>query len=97
MASARRPEGHHIRLPTSDSPMCAFWITRGLGETGYDPERIAGGFYANMSDRMRSDSALQELVEPFEKRRRPTRPVVLVLTCLHEAYPFEPAFPTGTR
>jgi uncharacterized protein (DUF697 family)/energy-coupling factor transporter ATP-binding protein EcfA2 len=82
-------------FPTSDQPIVRFLDTRGLGESGYDPSEDLKQFDASahvivVVVRV-MDHALQELIEPLRKIRaaRPTRPVVLVLTCLHEAYPFE--------
>lgn len=82
-------------FPTSEQPIVRFLDTRGLGEAGYDPAEDLKQFNASthvvvVVARV-MDHALQEVVEPLRKIRaaRPTRPVVLALTCLHEAYPFE--------
>ena len=82
-------------FPTSDQPIVKFLDTRGLGEAGYDPAEDIAAFDAEthvivVVARV-MDHALAELIEPLRKVRaaRPTRPVVLVLTSLHEAYPFE--------
>ena len=82
-------------FPTNDQPIVRFLDTRGLGETGYDPAEDLAAFDAQahvivVVARV-MDHALAELIEPLKKVRaaRPTRPVVLALTCLHEAYPFE--------
>ena len=82
-------------FPTSDQPIVRFLDTRGLGEAGYDPAEDLAAFDAQthvivVVARV-MDHALAELIGPLKKIRaaRPTRPVVLVLTSLHEAYPFE--------
>ncbi len=82
-------------FPTSDQPIVKFLDTRGLGEVGYDPTEDLAAFDAGthvivVVARV-MDHALMELIGPLKQVRaaRPTRPVVLALTCLHEAYPFE--------
>ncbi len=82
-------------FPTSDQPIVRFLDTRGLGESGYDPSEDLKQFDASTHVLVVvvrvMDHALQEVVGALRKIRaaRPTRPVVLALTCLHEAYPFE--------
>lgn len=82
-------------FPTSDQPIVRFLDTRGLGEAGYDPAEDLAAFdprtHVIVVVARVMDHALAEVLEPLKKIRaaRPTRPVVLVLTCLHEAYPFE--------
>ncbi|HEY4262463.1 MAG TPA: GTPase, partial [Schlesneria sp.] len=82
-------------FPNSEQPIVRFLDTRGLGEVGYDPTDDLKHFDATthviiVVVRV-MDHALQEIVESLRKIRaaRPTRPIVLALTCLHEAYPFE--------
>ena len=82
-------------FPNSEQPIVRFLDTRGLGEVGYDPTDDLKHFDASthviiVVVRV-MDHALQEIVESLRKIRaaRPTRPVVLALTCLHEAYPFQ--------
>ncbi|MBC8117759.1 MAG: 50S ribosome-binding GTPase, partial [Candidatus Saccharimonas sp.] len=82
-------------FPSSDQPIVRFLDTRGLGEAGYDPTEDLDAFDDSTDvivvvARV-MDHALAEVLEPLKQIRaaRPTRPVVLVLTCLHEAYPFE--------
>lgn len=93
-----RPCTQHSRLynfPNSDQPIVKFLDTRGLGEIHYDPADDIREF-----DRMAHvmlvtvrvmDHSLAELIEPLRKIRAatPSRHVVLVPTCLHEAYPME--------
>ena len=82
-------------FPTSDQPIVKFLDTRGLGEVGYDPAEDLATFDAQthviVVVARGMDHALVDLIEPLKQVRaaRPTRPVVLALTCLHEAYPFE--------
>jgi uncharacterized protein (DUF697 family) len=82
-------------FPSSSQPLVRFLDTRGLGESGYDPKEEIDSFDSSthvviVVVRV-MDHALAELIEPLRKIRaaRPSRPIVLVLTCLHEAYPFE--------
>ena len=82
-------------FPSSSQPLVRFLDTRGLGESGYDPKEDIESFDSSthvviLVVRV-MDHALAEIVDPLRKIRaaRPTRPIVLVLTCLHEAYPFE--------
>ena len=82
-------------FPSSSQPLVRFLDTRGLGESGYDPKEDIESFDSSthvviVVVRV-MDHALAEIIEPLRKIRaaRPSRPIVLVLTCLHEAYPFE--------
>ncbi|MEI8018261.1 MAG: DUF697 domain-containing protein [Schlesneria sp.] len=82
-------------FPSSSQPLVRFLDTRGLGESGYDPkediESFDGSTHVVIVVVRVMDHALAEIIEPLRKIRaaRPSRPIVLVLTCLHEAYPFE--------
>jgi uncharacterized protein (DUF697 family)/predicted GTPase len=80
-------------FPDSQSPLVRFLDTRGLGEKDYDPAEDLRRFdpQANVilvTGRV-MDHALAEVIEPLKRIRssRPERPVLLILTCLHEAYP----------
>ena len=82
-------------FPSSSQPLVRFLDTRGLGESGYDPKEDIESFDSSthvviVVVRV-MDHALAEIIEPLRKIRaaRPSRPILLVLTCLHEAYPFE--------
>src|SRR6185503_17404449 len=82
-------------FPTSDQPIVRFLDTRGLGEAGYDPAEDLKLFdtmaHVVVVVARAMDHALQDVVEPLRiiRAARRTRPVVLALTSLHEAYPFE--------
>ena len=82
-------------FPTSSQPLVRFLDTRGMGESGYDPtediESFDSSTHVVIVVARAMDHALAEVIEPLRKIRaaRPSRPIVLVLTCLHEAYPFE--------
>jgi len=80
-------------FPSATNPLLRFLDTRGLGEGQYDPREDLRQF-AEMAHLLivtarALDHALDLLVAPLRKIRAatPQRPVVLVLTCLHEAYP----------
>lgn len=82
-------------FPDSTAPIVRFLDTRGLGEAGYDPtadlQQFDSQTHVVVVVVRIMDHALQEIVPPLQAIReaRPTRPVLLALTCLHEAYPFE--------
>lgn len=91
-----RPETKFSReyaFPTEASPVLRFLDTRGLGEARYDPAEDLAKFDSHTQlivVVVRSmDHALGEVIEPLKtiRRARPDRPVLLALTCLHEAYP----------
>lgn len=80
-------------FPTADAPVLEFLDTRGLGEPGYDPGEDITAFQAVahlvlVTCRI-TDFATVELRTQLGVIRaaNPQRPVVLILTCLHEAYP----------
>lgn len=89
-----RPETRTSRrfdFPDSIDPLLRFLDTRGLAEATYDPTEDIRQF--SQSTQMMivtvrvSDHALSNLVVPLRSIRRasPEMPVLLVLTCLHEA------------
>ncbi|MBM4075534.1 MAG: DUF697 domain-containing protein [Planctomycetes bacterium] len=93
-----RPEtkrSDQYEFPSSDQPIIRFIDTRGLGESGYDPSEDISAFdkkaHVVLVVARAMDHALAEIVTPLKAIRasRPTRPVVLALTCLHEAYPLQ--------
>jgi uncharacterized protein (DUF697 family)/predicted GTPase len=80
-------------FPTPEAPLLTFLDTRGVDEPGYDPSEDLARFDAQahviVITAKVMDHALENLLNHFRPIRasRPTRPVVLALTCLHEAYP----------
>jgi len=80
-------------FPAADAPLVRFLDTRGLGETHYDPgqdiRQFASSAHVVIVTVRALDHALAEIVEPLRAIRKaaPARPVLLALTCLHEAYP----------
>jgi uncharacterized protein (DUF697 family) len=92
-------------FPTAEAPLLTFLDTRGIDEPGYDPAEDLARFNAQAHLVIVTvkvlDHAQEHVVAHLRTLRQaqPARPVVLVLTCLHEAYPQqhhpEPyAFPT---
>lgn len=79
-------------FPDAEQPIVRFLDTRGLGEIHYDPAEDLRQFDAMAHVVLVTvrvmDYSLQELIEPLRKVRaaQPTRQIVLVPTCLHEAY-----------
>ena len=80
-------------FPTADAPVLVFLDTRGVDEPGYDPAEDLKQFNdrANLvivTSRLR-DFAHGHLRDSLKTIRAadPQRPVILVLTCLHEAFP----------
>lgn len=89
-----RPETRTSRrfdFPDSQEPLLTFVDTRGLGEAAYDPTQDIEAFSESMQLMVVTvrvnDHALQSVIEPLRRIRKsaPHRPVLLVLTCLHEA------------
>lgn len=82
-------------FPSEESRLLDFLDTRGLGEAGYDAVADLKEFDEQahlMIVTVRvTDQALETLLVPLRQLRRqnPQRPVLLVLTCLHETYPGE--------
>src|SRR5262245_23412965 len=81
------------QFPNADAPLLTFLDTRGLDEPGYDPTEDLAQFNASAHAMIVVVKALDHAQENVLKHLRvvrnskPSRPVVLVLTCLHEAYP----------
>jgi uncharacterized protein (DUF697 family) len=82
-------------FPDAEAPVLTFLDTRGLGEPGYDPKEDVEAFDKTahlmiVTVRLRdfATGELRESLADIRKASRP-RPVLLVLTCLHEAYPQE--------
>jgi uncharacterized protein (DUF697 family) len=80
-------------FPSPDAPLLTFLDTRGLDEPGYDPAEDLAQFndeaHVIVVVVRALDHAQENILHQLKTIRaaRPTRPVVLVLTCLHEAYP----------
>jgi uncharacterized protein (DUF697 family) len=80
-------------FPTPDAPLLTFLDTRGLEEPGYEPAEDLARFDAQAHVLLVTvkvmDHAQEKVLEHLRAIRaaRPSRPVLLLLTCLHEAYP----------
>ncbi|OAI54092.1 hypothetical protein AYO44_15460 [Planctomycetaceae bacterium SCGC AG-212-F19] len=80
-------------FPTPEAPLLTFLDTRGMDEPGYDPAEDLAQFdpkaHVVVVTVKALDHALEHVVEHLRPIRRahPQRPVLLVPTCLHEAYP----------
>ncbi len=105
-----RPETRASRrfdFPDAEDPLLTFIDTRGLAEAKYDPnediERFSSSTQLMIITVRVSDHAIESVVGPLRQIRQscPERPVLLVLTCLHEVAgaenisesddPFEPS------
>src|SRR5262245_43946482 len=81
------------KFPSDETPLLEFLDTRGLDEPGYDPEEDLKRFHDEAHVLVVAvrvlDQALGKLVSHLRRIRdaEPQRPVVLVFTTLHEAYP----------
>ncbi len=89
-----RPETSTSRrfdFPDSDGPLLTFIDTRGLAEASYDPsqdiERFSTSTQLMIVTVRAADHALESILTPLRHIRRslPERPILLVVTCLHEA------------
>lgn len=80
-------------FPTAEMPLLSFLDTRGLDEPGYDPEEDLARFDSRAHVILVTvkvmDHAQENVLNNLKRLRQaqPRRPIVLVLTCLHEAYP----------
>ena len=80
-------------FPTPEAPLLTFLDTRGVDEPGYDPAEDLARFDALAHVMIVTvkvmDHALENVLNHLERIRHGarSRPVLLVLTCLHEAYP----------
>ncbi|HEV3302591.1 MAG TPA: GTPase domain-containing protein [Planctomycetaceae bacterium] len=91
-----RPQTRYSRLfsfPDADVPIVQFLDTRGLGEAGYDPAEDLAQFDSRthlvIATVRATDQATDEVVGPLKQIRKanPERPVLLAVSCLHDAYP----------
>jgi uncharacterized protein (DUF697 family) len=82
-------------FPSSEAPLLTFLDTRGIDEPGYDPSedlaRCSDITHVVVVTVKALDHAQETILRHLGELRRakPTRPVLLLLTCLHEAYPQE--------
>jgi uncharacterized protein (DUF697 family) len=82
-------------FPDAAAPLLTFLDTRGLEEPGYDPAEDLARFneaaHVVLATVRVMDHAQEGVVRQLQTLRRaqPRRPIILVLTCLHEAYPQE--------
>ncbi len=80
-------------FPDADMPIMHFLDTRGLGEANYqagqDIAELEQSAHAVIVTQRLLDFATEVVVEPLRAIRKatPKRPVLLALTCLHDAYP----------
>lgn len=81
------------QFPLREAPLLTFLDTRGLDEPGYDPAEDLARFNDLAHVLIVTVKALDHAQENVLRHLRtireakPSRPVLLVLTCLHEAYP----------
>jgi uncharacterized protein (DUF697 family)/predicted GTPase len=81
------------QFPLQEAPLLTFLDTRGLDEPGYDPAEDLAQFNDRSHVLLVTVKALDHAQENVLthlgtiRRAKPSRPVLLVLTCLHEAYP----------
>lgn len=92
-------------FPDPETPIMRFLDTRGLGEPGYTAGEDIGQFTAQahaiiVTQRL-LDFAAECIIEPLKVIRKssPDRPILLALTCLHQAYPQaqHPPYPFGSE
>src|SRR5262249_39226515 len=80
-------------FPTADAPLLTFLDTRGMDEPGYEPTDDLAQFndlaHVIVVTVKALDHSQERMLEHLRRIRKskPGRPVVLTLTCLHEAYP----------
>jgi uncharacterized protein (DUF697 family)/predicted GTPase len=94
-----QPQTRHTlaySFPDDETPLVKFLDTRGLGEAQYDHaadiEKLQLESHLVVVTVRAMDHSLDELKETWQHIRkcRPKRPVLLVLTALHDAYPGQP-------
>jgi uncharacterized protein (DUF697 family) len=80
-------------FPTPEAPLLTFLDTRGLDEPGYDPKEDLARFHelahvvvVTVKALDHAQEGILEHLRAIRQDRR-SRPILLVLTCLHEAYP----------
>src|SRR5262249_4435556 len=81
------------QFPTPETPLITFLDTRGLDEPDYDPQEDLARFndlaHVVLVTVKVLDHAQENVLKPLRTLRdaKPDRTVLLVLSCLHEAYP----------
>jgi uncharacterized protein (DUF697 family)/predicted GTPase len=81
------------QFPVREAPLLTFLDTRGLDEPGYDPREDLAQFndraHVLLVTVKALDHAQANMLEHLRtiRQAKPSRPVLLALTCLHEAYP----------
>lgn len=84
------------QFPTTDAPLLTFLDTRGVDEPGYDPAEDIARFdsqaHVVVVTAKATDFGQGNVRHALERIRAasPSRPVVLAVTCLHEAIPRQP-------
>jgi uncharacterized protein (DUF697 family) len=82
-----------FQFPSAEAPLVTFLDTRGLDEPGYDPAedlvRFDSEAHVVVVTVKAMDHAQENVLNHLRTLRKANRarPVLLVLTCLHEAYP----------
>ncbi len=91
-----RPCTRYSRIydfPTPEIPLLRFLDTRGLDEPGYDPSEDLSSFDASAQVVVVTAKLLDHAQENSVRHLRvlrkaqPSRPILFLATCLHEAYP----------
>jgi uncharacterized protein (DUF697 family)/predicted GTPase len=91
-----RPQTRHSRIysfPDAMVPIAHFLDTRGLGEADYDAAEDLAEFDSRthlvIVTVRATDQATDEIIKPLKQIRKANaeRPVLLVVSCLHDAYP----------
>lgn len=81
------------QFPLREAPLLSFLDTRGLDEPGYDPAEDLARFndqaHVVIVTVKVLDHAQENILRHLHtiRQAKPSRPILLVLTCLHEAYP----------
>jgi uncharacterized protein (DUF697 family) len=82
-------------FPSPETPLLWFVDTRGLGDPSYDPAQdiaeLRSRAHVLLVTVRAMDHAQYEVIQHLQRIRRdlPRLPVVLIATCLHEAYPLQ--------